>query len=151
MKKLVMERRAYDNKYLHRDFHASTNNAIAYIAQNFGQEALDRYIERYVQSRYQVMTLAELERYFTDLYTAEEALDALETELNDQKLVVRILYCPALKYLNETGEDAKWYHKTTTVMYPALAKKCNLEFELVFYDEKTGKAEFVFFNGENRK
>ena len=148
MEKLTMERRAYDNKYLHRDFHASTDNAIAYIAENFGEKALDDYLLRYVDTRYSAMTLSELNEYFKELYLKEEAEDALETKLLEDKLKIKIKYCPALKYLNANGGASKWYYKTTTVMYPYLANKCNLGFELIFYDKETGEAEFIFFDLE---
>lgn len=148
MEKLIMERRAYDNKYLHRDFHASTDNAIAYIAENFGEKALDNYLLQYVNSRYDVMTLAQLEQYFIDLFEKEEASDALTTILTDNKLNVKIGYCPALSYLNANGGASEWYHKTTTTMYPYLADKCGLGFELVSYDKNTGKAEFNFLKLE---
>lgn len=148
MENLVMERRAYDNKYLHRDFHATMDNALAYLGDHFGEEALDRYFERYVESRYPVMTLKELEQYFTDIYAAEEASDALTTQLSANRLVIKISYCPGLRYLNANGGASKWYYKSTTALYPALAKKCALQFRLISYDKLTGEAEFVFEEGE---
>lgn len=147
MEKMVMERRAYDNKYLHRDFHATMDNALAYVGEHFGEEALDKFFEQYVQRRYPVMTLAELEQYFVDVYAAEEAEDALQTRLSGNQLSVEISYCPGLRYLNAHGGASKWYYKTSTALYPALARKCGLSFRLVSYDDHTGKAEFVFEEG----
>ena len=148
MEKLVMERRAYDNKYLHRDFHATMDNALAYVGDHFGEAALDQYFEQYVQTRYKAMTLEELEAYFIDIYAAEEAEDALETKRTDKQLAVKIAYCPGLRFLNAHGGASKWYYKSTTALYPALAKKCGLHFELISYDSHTGKAEFVFKEAE---
>ena len=148
MEKLTMERRAYDNKYLHRDFHASMDNAIAYIADTFGESALDEYLARYVDTRYSIMTLSQLEQYFRDIYEKEEAQNVLETKLSGGKLTVNIERSPALDYLNANGGASKWYAKTTTTMYPLLAEKCGLGFDLSFYDEKTGRAQFTFFKPE---
>ena len=148
MEKLVMERRAYDNKYVHRDFHATMDNALAYIGEHFGETALDRYFTQYVENRYSVMTLGELKQYFEDIYAAEEAEDALHTELVGHKLTVKISYCPGLRYLNAHGGASKWYYKSTTALYPALAKKCGLSFRLISYDETTGEPELVFEEGE---
>lgn len=147
MEKMVMERRAYDNKYLHRDFHATMDIGIAYLADTYGEAVLDQYLTRYVQTRYQPMTLAQLNQYFLDIYKAEEAQDALQTCLTDHKLAVKVSYCPALKYLNAHGGASKWNHKTTTVMYPALAELCGLKFHLIVFDEATGAAEFEFTEG----
>ena len=148
MEKLVMERRAYDNKYLHRDFHATLDIGIAYLGDRFGEEQVDRYLAQYVQSRYQAMTLQELKDYFVALYTAEEAEDALQTELQGNVLNVKIAHCPGLDYLNAHGGASKWYHKTTSVLYGELAKKCGLQFNLISYDKATGKAEFEFTGKE---
>lgn len=147
MEKLVMERRAYDNKYLHRDFHATMDIGIAYLGDRFGEEALDRFLVQYVQTRYKPMSLRELETYFLDIYKAEEAEDALQTCVKDGKLAVKVAYCPALQYLNAHGGASKWNHKTTTVMYPALAELCGLKFQLIAFNEDTGAAEFAFMEG----
>lgn len=147
MENLVMERRAYDNKYLHRDFHATMDIGIAYLGDHYGEEVLDRYLIRYVQNRYKPMSLQELEKYFRDIYKAEEAEDALQTCRTAGKLTVKVAYCPALQYLNAHGGASKWNHKTTTVMYPALAELCGLKFCLISFEEATGKAEFEFVEG----
>ena len=147
MEKLVMERRAYDNKYLHRDFHATMDIGIAYLGDTYGEAVLDQYLVRYVQNRYKPMTLAELEKYFKDIYKAEEAEDALQTSLTDGKLAIKISHCPALDYLNAHGGASKWNHKTTTVMYPALAELCGLKFQLIAFNEANGAAEFEFMEG----
>ena len=147
MENLVMERRAYDNKYLHRDFHATMDIGIAYLGNVYGEEAVDRYLVSYAQTRYKPMTLAELEQYFKDIYKAEEAEDALQTALSEGKLTVKISHCPALDYLNAHGGASKWNHKTSTVLYPALAQLCGLTFHLTAFNEENGAAEFEFMEG----
>ena len=147
MESLIMERRAYDNKYLHRDFHATMDIGIAYLGDHFGEEMLDRFLVQYVQTRYQPMSLKELEEYLWDIYRAEEAEDALQTCVKDGKLAVKVAYCPALQYLNANGGASKWNHKTTTVMYPALAELCGLKFHRIAFNEVTGEAEFEFMEG----
>lgn len=151
MEKLVMERRAYDNKYLHRDFHATLDIGMAYLGDRFGEEQVDRYIAQYVETRYQPMTLQELQDYFIAIYKAEEAEDALVTTLQENRLVVDIAWCPGLRYLNAHGGASKWYYKTTTVLYYQLAKRCGLEFKLYAYDPASGKAKFEFWSKEGEK
>lgn len=147
MDNLVMERRAYDNKYLHRDFHATMDIGIAYLGEHFGEAAVDRFLVRYVQARYKPMSLQELETYFVDIYKAEEAEDTLHTCLTDGKLAIKVGYCPALQYLNAHGGASKWNHKLTTALYPALADLCGLKFRLIAFDAETGEAEFEFVEG----
>lgn len=148
---LVMEKRAYDNKYLHRDFHASIDNAIAYIGDVFGEDALSEYLRQYVNTRYQKMSLNELCDYFSDIYEKEEASDKIEINLTEDKLTVKITACPGLAYLNEHGGASKWYRFTTEVMYKYLADLCNFDFNLIEYDDKTGKTEFSFTKKESEK
>lgn len=139
-----MERRAYDNKYLHKDFHASIDNAVAYIGDVFGEDAVKEYLSQYVKTKYSPMTLEQLQKYFIDIYKAEEAEACLDTEINQTHLTVKISSCPGMEYLNSHGGASKWYKTTTTILYDELAKLCGYEFEFRFYDETTGKTEFTF-------
>ena len=70
MAKEVMERKASDNKYLHKDFHVSLDIGIDYIGKQFGPEAIDAYLTQYAKAFYQPMTLKELQQYFERIYQA---------------------------------------------------------------------------------
>lgn len=150
MEKLVMERRAYDNKYLHRDFHATLDIGIAYVGDHFGEDQVDAYIAQYVKTRYQPMTLQELQEYFIKIYKAEEAEDALHTTLQDKELTVKIDWCPGLQYLNAHGGASRWFYKTTAVLYAELAKLCGFSFKMGSYDPAVGKTDFVFTETEGK-
>ena len=143
--KLVLERRAYDNKYLHRDFHASIDNAVAYVGDNYGEDAVKEYLDSYVNIRFRPdMTLSDLQNYFKEIYEAEEAADRLTAELDGHSLKVSVSSCPGLDYLNAHGGASKWYKMTTVYMYASLARRLGLRFTLHEYDEKTGKTSFTF-------
>ena len=56
----VMDRRAADNKYLHRDFHISNDLGAAYIAEKYGPEGVDEYLRTFDRrkicvSRFQIV------------------------------------------------------------------------------------------------
>ena len=145
MSVLTMRRHSDDNEYLHRDFHASIDNAIAYIGDNFGEQAVRDYLSRYVKSRYKKMSLEELRDYFTEIYKAEHFGDKLTTELSGDRLKIAVAACPGIDYFKSTGsKPSKWYGMTTTVLYDELAEHCGFDFRLDHYDDETGKAEFVF-------
>ena len=149
MELLHMRRHADDNEYLHKDFHASIDNAIAYIGDTFGEEALLDYLRQYVYSRYNPMTLSELSEYFKSIYAAEHYEDKLCLCPADKMLTVKIDSCPGIAYFHLINtEPSKWYSYTTTAMYKYLAELCNMDFSLAYYDEKTGKAEFSFTEKE---
>ena len=148
MEKLVMERRTYDNKYLHRDFHATLDIGMAYVGEHFGDAQVDAYLAQYVKTRYTPMTLEQLEAYFQKVYQAEEAQQWLHTQLKEGTLSVKIDRCPGLDYLNAHGGASPWYYKTTSVLYGELAKLCGFEFQMGQYDPATGETDFVFVEKE---
>ncbi|PWM47051.1 MAG: hypothetical protein DBX47_01330 [Clostridiales bacterium] len=140
-----MERRASDNKYLHKDFHVSLDLGIAYVGDRYGEDAVKEYLTDYAKSYYCKMTLAELDEYFKKIYEAEDASDVLKTSIVENSLTVEVSECPAMKFMRSTGhEPSKYYGYTTKILYAVLAQICGFEFNLSDYDEKTGKAKFIF-------
>ena len=147
--KKVMERRASDNKYLHRDFHCTLNIGIDYLGHRYGEDAVKEYIIRFVHSYYSPMGLEGLQKYFRDVFEAEESSDLLSLERWDGYLRVNISDCPAIKFMRSIGtEPSKWYGYTTTLLYSELAKVCGLGFELISYEPVTGRASFEFREAE---
>lgn len=140
-----MERRASDNKYLHKDFHVSLDLGIAYVGDRYGEDAVKEYLTDYVKSFYSKMTLEELEKYLKDIYEAENASDVLTTNLENGILSVEISKCPAIEFMRSSGhEPSRYYSHTTKTLYSVLAEMCGFEFCLLEYDERTGKASFKF-------
>ena len=145
MAKKIMERRASDNKYLHKDFHVSLDIGIEYIGRQFGAEAVDEYITQYARSFYKPMSLTQLQQYFQEIYEAEEASNVLKTVCTEDTLTLEISECPAIRFMRSTGhEPSEWYEKTTSVLYAVLADICGFTFELVQYDPKNGQSCFRF-------
>ena len=140
-----MERKVSDNKYLHKDFHVSFDLGLAYIGDKFGKEHVSKYLRDYARSYYKKMTLNELDNYFKFIYEQEEASDLLETELEDKSLKISVKRCPAMEFMrSQNHEPSKYYAETTKTLYKELAQICGFEFELIEYDDTTGKAEFIF-------
>lgn len=52
MTKEVMERKASDNKYLHKDFHNIMNLGIEYIHEKYGEESVREYLIQFASSYY---------------------------------------------------------------------------------------------------
>jgi len=55
MEKLFIDRKASDNKYLHRDFHVSADNGITYVGKKYGDEAVKEYLTQYAKSFYKLL------------------------------------------------------------------------------------------------
>ena len=151
--RLFMDRKASDNKYLHRDFHISADIGIAYVGNNYGDDAVKEYLVQFTRSYFVKLAeevkargLIAIEEYLHRIFTAEERANYLLTELTDSELKVKIIKCPAIEFMLSTGRtQSKWYGETTKTVYPELAKMCGVNFNLITYDEKTGSAEYIFY------
>ena len=150
--RLYIERKAEENKYLHRDFHVSGDIGIAYVGKFYGDDGVKEYLVKYAKSFFSKLAeevrdkgLEPLEEYFKKIFLAEEREDWLLTTLNDNCLTIKIIKCPALDFMKQIGHTpSKWYGETTKTVYPTLAQMCGLKFELSFYNEEDGSAEFKF-------
>jgi hypothetical protein len=153
MSKLVMDRHAADNKYLHRDFHVSGDNGIRYVGERYGDAGVREYLERFARSWYAPLAetirregLGALKAHIEKTYETEEASDVLHTVLDAGELAVTVDRCPALAYFDSIGyTPSKWYRELTVTVNRTIADMAALEFELQFYDDKTGRAAYRFY------
>lgn len=150
MAKIIMDRRAGDNKYLHKDFHLTADVGLKYVGDNYGEEGIKEYLTNYTLSFYKLLIeevkekgLLPLKNYLKEVYRAEETEDAICMELDGESLQVKIKYCPAVTYMKSQGhQPCKWYKETTSVVYDVLAKACGYTFELISYNEENGQSEW---------
>lgn len=149
---VIMDRKASDNEYFHRDFHSSMNMGAHYLGDKFGLDDLKAYLTRYTKNVYKpviedmkVRGLAALEAKIRDTYEKEKTLEALETKLTDTSLEVAVAFCPAVKHLHATGREVSpWYRYTTEVVMETLAEIGGFRFTMESYDEATGAAKYRF-------
>lgn len=154
MEKLHIERKAADNKYLHRDFHISADIGITYVGENYGDDAVKDYLTQYAKSFYKPLAedvkkngLKSLEENFENVYKKEEWTEYLHTTLTENELTVKIDKCPAVTFMKSTGHTpSKWYKETTYTVYSVLAEMCKLSFSVKYYNEEDGSTEFKFVN-----
>ena len=153
---LIMERKASDNKYLHKDFHVTADIGITYVGENYGDAAVKDYLKQYALSFYKPLAeevknkgLKPLEENFINVYTKEEWTEYLHTELTENELRVKIDKCPAVIFMKSTGHTpSKWYKETTYTVYRTLADMCGLDFKVGYYNEEDGSTEIEFLRGK---
>lgn len=151
--KKVMDRRAADNKYLHRDFHISTDVGVSYVGELYGDNGVREYLTVFATRYYSPLVektktigLKALEDHILNIYEIEEASDAVVTELTENELRVKIAYCPGVKFMKAKGRTpSQWYIELTRTVNMVIADNAGLGFELISYDEDTGAAEYRFF------
>ena len=149
---VIMDRKASENEYFHRDFHSSMNMGIHYVGENYGMDAVREYLTRYTNNVYskviediKIRGLQAIADKIQDTYTKEKASDALVLDMTDDTLNVSILYCPAVKHLHSTGRVVtKWYRYTTEIVMEVLAAAAGYRFTMESYDEETGAAKYSF-------
>ena len=148
----IMDRKASQNEYFHRDFHSSMNMGIEYLGKNFGLDAVTEYLTRYTHAVYQQLLtdirkegLAALQAKIQDTYKKEKTPEALETVLTEKELKVTVHFCPAVRHLHNTGRKvSSWYRYTTEVVMDVIARETGYVFTMDSYDEETGAAAYHF-------
>ena len=100
----VMDRKAADNEYLHKDFHGGLCYGIKYLDENFGQDATTEYLQQVGLTFFKPLSealkeqgLAALEKHWNDIFTKEDGKFSMKYE-NDT-LVLTVEQCPAVAHL----------------------------------------------------
>ncbi len=149
---MIMDRRASDNEYFHKDFHTGPNNGLEYLGTKFGLEEVIEFLERYTQNvngrtieamkRDGLVAIADMIR---DTYRKEKSEDALSITMEPDRLLVKIAYCPGVKHLRATGRTVSpLYRYNTEIVMKTLAEAGGYRFTMESYDEETGAAAYRF-------
>ncbi|MBO5070518.1 MAG: hypothetical protein J6C37_09175 [Roseburia sp.] len=149
---LVMDRKAADNEYFHRDFHSGMNQGIEYLGSKFGLEEVTEFLTRYTKNVHRRTIeaikqegLAAIEKNIIETYRKEKMEDVLTTVLADNTLAVSVTYCPAVQHLHATGRTVSaWYRYTTEIVMKTFAEAGGYKFTMESYDEETGAAVYRF-------
>jgi len=149
----IMDRKAADNEYFHRDFHSSMNMGVEYLGTNYGKDAVVEFLTKYTKDVYRpeleaikTKGLAAIQDKILDTYKKEHSEDAVSTVLDGDTLSVTVKYCPAVKHLRATGRTmSSWYPYTTEIVMQTLAEAGGYQFSMDSYDEETGAAAYHFF------
>ena len=148
--KEIMDRKASDNKYLHRDFHVSMKMALDYCYTLYGDDDVKQYLRQFSAAYFKPLAeqirsegLVPLKTYFEQIYAAEES--QVETTLNGSVLTVSVPYCPAVAYLRKSGHEIpSYYDYTTTIVYDELCQRAGLSSALDEYERETGRCVMRF-------
>jgi len=144
----VLDKRASDNRYLHRDFHRSMDLGLTYLLEHGNVQAVEGYLRRFAGAyhaplieRMRAEGLTAFEAYLLALYHSEEAEDAIRTEWTKEGLRVRIEYCPGVRAIRAMGAvPSELYVETTRTVYDEIARRSGHVFRLEAYDPDTGRA-----------
>lgn len=147
----VIDMKAEDNKYLHRDFHLLGDLALKYCGETFGDEAVIEFLTDYTLNYYSPQiedikkrSLTAIKEWIEKIYDVEEATELLHTELTDTSLKVKIDKSPVIEFMRSLNQEpSKYYIEETRTLYRVIAESCNLNFVLDYYNED-GATELSF-------
>ena len=146
MSKRVMKREASDNPYLHKDFHGALSVGIEYIHRRYGPSAVRDYLRQFTRSYHAPLReklrrrgLPALRDYFRELYRLEKS--PIRLRCTSDELVLRVPACPAVRHMRRRGYPvARLFVETTRTVGRALCEGTPFAYELLEYDERTGRS-----------
>ncbi|MBQ1317375.1 MAG: hypothetical protein IIY46_07825 [Lachnospiraceae bacterium] len=153
MEPLIMDIRAEDNKYLHKDFHITGDNGLLYVGEKFGDNGVREYLYQFTKAfyvplfeAYKKEGLKALLDHQKNLYEQEEMPEVFHAELTDDELTITIDKCPAVTFMKSRGyTPSKWYIELTRTVGMAIADELNLGFSLEYYNEEDGACKYRYF------
>jgi len=135
----VLDCRASDNKYLHKNFHGALCYAVKYLDENYGPEATTEYLEQVGRTCFSPLTeqlskegLPALEKHWRDIFAKEDGEFSVHYE--SQTLVLTVDECPAITHLEKTNQlVTDRYCETTVVVNETICReagyRCFCEYE----------------------
>ena len=151
MAKEVMDRRASDNEYLHKDFHGALSAGLEYLHQHYGPESVREYLRQFTAAYYAPLIaklkesgLPALKEHFENIYRIEG--EEIETTLTENELVITIKSCPAVKHMKENNYPvARLFHETSGTVNETLCEGTPFAADMIEYEEATGRSIQRFY------
>ncbi len=107
---LIMDQRATDHDYLHKDFHGALADAIRYLDATYGEDATAQYLSEVGRVCYAPLIdkmkqqgLSALEQHLISVFTQEGGRFSIHWQ--DGVLVLEVTQCPAISHLVGTGRS----------------------------------------------
>ena len=146
MGKEIMDRRAADNEYLHKDFHGAMSAGIEYLHKNYGSQAVRDYLVQFtrvywagLREKLQREGLWALKEHFERIYEMEGG--QIEIEFSEEQMTLRVQSCPAVTHMRKEGQAvAELFEETTKTVNEALCEGSEFCAELIEYDRQSGRS-----------
>jgi predicted ArsR family transcriptional regulator len=105
----VLDCKAGEHDYLHKDFHGALCYGIKYLDDHYGPEATAEFLRQVARSYYAPLSeqlkkegLAAIEKHWREIFTKEGGKFSLEYQ--DGALVLTVHECPAIAHLRLTNQ-----------------------------------------------
>jgi hypothetical protein len=133
----VMEQKAGDHEYLHKDFHGALAFAIKYLEETYGPHAVSEYLQQVADHCYAPLTaqlkekgLVALADHF-GIYSREQG--RVTVSHDDDMLILHVHECPAIAHLKKTGQlFSERYCETTVVVMDGVCRNAGYRSSCVY-------------------
>jgi hypothetical protein len=102
----VIDKKASDNVYLHKDFHGSLCYAIKYVDEKFGHDATEEYLRRVGSTYFAPLSeklkkdgLTALKEHFEKIFDLEQGEYEINISPDGSEMTLTITKCPAILHL----------------------------------------------------
>jgi hypothetical protein len=102
----VIDCKASDNEYLHKDFHGALCYSIKYLDDTHGEEATEEYLRQVARTYYAPLSAAirkdglqALEKHWRSIFELEGG--DVDIRWEDEVLLVEVRECPAVAHLKK--------------------------------------------------
>jgi len=135
---------------VHKDFHAALSAGIEYLDQHYGEDAVREFLRDFAKSYYAPLNrslrhrgLSALRDHIGEAYSREGAEVVFRG--NDDELRVEVSACPAVAHIRHAGYPvARLFRETLGSVYAAVCDGTPFAFELLEYDDATGRSIMRF-------
>ena len=146
----VTERKASDNKYLHKDFHIALNLLMTYLYENYGKETLIKYLKQFAKAYYKSLNQKlksgdkeALVNYFNDIYEKESWF--VDITIHENTIEITQDACPAISHIVQNGgQPCPCYRETYDTVYKTICENTPFEYQLEYFDDETGACKQLF-------
>ncbi len=144
MKQMI--RHAYDNTYLHKDFHQALNFALIYLEKQQGEKGVRAYLTDFAEAYYAPLNqavkdqgLSALQAYMKKIYALEGGEVAIRRTTDPDQLDIIVSRCPAVTHIRAGNNDVSpLFHLTHEVVNDCICRGTPWQSELLDYNPQTG-------------
>lgn len=125
----VLDQKASDNEYLHRDFHGALAYALKYLDEHLGHAATTEFLQQVgrtcfapLAQQLQQKGLPALEQHFRTIFEKEGG--RFTFKYDGETLVLTVHECPAISHLKETNQlFTERFCETTVVVNETICQQ----------------------------
>ncbi len=149
--KQIIEQKAADNTYYHKDFHIALNYGIDYLHKSLGEDSVREYLVQFTNAYFAPLKKALREKgllvikeHYENIYKIENAV--FDMDISHDNLVIHLSESPAVMYIKENGHNiSSLYQETVTTVNKEICRNTPYDCKLVEYNDENGAYQLQFF------